>query len=304
MKSVNYLLLVLAAVFVVAMVGTEAQACSAYIGDYVWFDANGNGLQDEDASAGINGVMVTAYRDFDCNGVVDVDDVVFDYDFTDYGPDGEPGYYFIPAFGSEAISICYVVQIDAKYSPQDICLNTDEQIAFPLYCEDKWDVDFGYTDECGGDDDTGDDDTADDDDDDTGRDCTLTPGYWKTHSSYGPAPFDATWEELPDGADTEFFFSGDSYYDVLWTAPRGNAYYILAHAYIASELNQYQGASIPADVADAFGDATAFLLSYTPAQIKNVNRSVRQAIVEVARILDEYNNGEIGPGHCTDAGDE
>ena len=302
MKSMNYLLLVLAAVFVVAMVGTDAQACSAYIGDYVWFDANGNGLQDEDASAGINGVMVVAYRDFDCNGVVDTDDVVFDYDFTDYGPDGNPGYYYIPAFGSESISICYVVQIDAKYSPQDLCLTTTEQIAFPLYCEDKWDVDFGYSDVCGGDDD--DDDDTGDDDDDTGRDCTLTPGYWKTHSSYGPAPYDATWAELPDGADTEFFLSGDSYYDVLWTAPRGNAYYILAHAYIASELNLLQGASAPDEVIDAYGEAAAFLLSYTPAQIKNVNRSVRQAIVEVARILDEYNNGEIGPGHCADAADE
>jgi len=31
-------------------------------------------------------------------------------------------------------------------------------------------------------------------------DCTLTYGYWKTHSKYGPAtPPDATWNQLPTG---------------------------------------------------------------------------------------------------------
>ena len=28
--------------------------------------------------------------------------------------------------------------------------------------------------------------------------CTLTQGYWKTHSSYGPAPYDVTWAILGD----------------------------------------------------------------------------------------------------------
>ena len=65
--------------------------------------------------------------------------------------------------------------------------------------------------------------------------CSLTPGYWKTHSEYGPAPYDDTWAMLPNGADTIFYLSGQSYYDVLWTPPQGgNAYYILAHAYIAA----------------------------------------------------------------------
>ena len=61
--------------------------------------------------------------------------------------------------------------------------------------------------------------------------CTLTPGYWKTHSAEGPAPFDDTWDLLgPAAEDTTFFLSGQSYYQALWTAPNGNAYYILAHA--------------------------------------------------------------------------
>jgi len=78
-----------------------------------------------------------------------------------------------------------------------------------------------------------------------GDGCTLTPGYWKTHSAYGPAPYDPTWALI--GEDTPFFLSGISYYEALWTEPKGgNAYYILAPAYIAARLNVLNGASIPA----------------------------------------------------------
>ena len=74
-----------------------------------------------------------------------------------------------------------------------------------------------------------------------GEGCTLTPGYWKTHSKYGPAPYDATWAEI--GEDTPFFASGKTWYDALWTEPKGGeAYYILAHAYIAAALNFKNGA--------------------------------------------------------------
>jgi hypothetical protein len=132
--------------------------------------------------------------------------------------------------------------------------------------------------------------------------CTLTPGYWKTHSEKGPAPYDDTWAELASGADTPFFTSGQSYHDVLWTAPKGNAYYILAHAWIAAELNQLNGASIPADVLASFDAATGLLASYTPAQVAAFkgNNAVRKQLIELAGTLDAYNNGLTGPGHCSD----
>ena len=84
--------------------------------------------------------------------------------------------------------------------------------------------------------------------------CTLTQGYWKTHSTYGPASKpDATWNLLPGGAgpDTVFFLSGASWYQVFWTAPAGNQYYNLAHQYMAARLNVLDGASVPASVAAA-----------------------------------------------------
>jgi hypothetical protein len=131
--------------------------------------------------------------------------------------------------------------------------------------------------------------------------CTLTQGYWKTHSEYGPAPYDATWAELADGADTEFFSSGMTYYEVLWTAPAGNPYYILAHQYIAAELNILAEASDEA-VSSEMAAAKALLETYTPAQVMAMsnNSAVKKSFTSLAGTLDKYNNGEIGPGHCDD----
>lgn len=130
--------------------------------------------------------------------------------------------------------------------------------------------------------------------------CTLTPGYWKTHSSFGPAPYDSTWESLPGGAgaETPFFLSGATYYRVLWTPTAGNAYYTLARAYIAAQLNQLNGANAGA-VSTAFAQATTILRSYGPSDPAFGKRSVvRTQTLALATTLDNYNNGLIGPGHC------
>ncbi|GAP12518.1 hypothetical protein LARV_00254 [Longilinea arvoryzae] len=121
--------------------------------------------------------------------------------------------------------------------------------------------------------------------------CSLTPGYWKTHSSYGPAPYDGTWAQV--GENTPFYLSGKSWYDVLWTTPQGgNAYYILAHAYIAAHLNQLNGADVSA-VASQLAWAEGFFTT-------TLSKSTRTYVLSVASILDNYNNGLIGPGHCSE----
>jgi len=125
--------------------------------------------------------------------------------------------------------------------------------------------------------------------------CTLTPGYWKTHSELGPAPYDDTWQAL-GGASQPFFNSGMSYHDVLWTPPKGNAYYILAHAYAAAELNSLAGADLTAVLA-AFNQATTLLQAYTP-DVVPLDKQLKADFVSVAGILDDYNNGITGPGHC------
>lgn len=125
--------------------------------------------------------------------------------------------------------------------------------------------------------------------------CTYTQGYWKTHSRYGPAPYDATWAAI--GEDTLFFGSGQTWYRVFWTPPKGgNAYYILAHQYMAARLNVEAGASAPAQVASAIAEATAWFTGRSSAAPKG---PARDTAIALAGILGAYNEGATGPGHCS-----
>lgn len=134
--------------------------------------------------------------------------------------------------------------------------------------------------------------------------CSLTPGYWKTHSEKGPAPYDDTWATL-GGADTPFYYSEQSWYEVLWTSPKGgNPYYILAHAYIAAVLNELNGADtgvIQADLdaAEAYFDDPVMTPEYA-GNLKGRNRAIREDMIAIAYRLDDYNNGRTGPGHCSE----
>lgn len=128
--------------------------------------------------------------------------------------------------------------------------------------------------------------------------CTRTQGYWGTRSKYGPAPYDATWALVtPDGEDSPFFSSGQTWYQVLQTPPAGgNAYYILAHQYIAVVLNQLSGADTSA-VSTELALAAQLLADYTPSS--SITGALRDSFINTAGALDDYNNGVIGPGHCS-----
>ncbi|MCR4369007.1 MAG: hypothetical protein NUV67_03830 [archaeon] len=130
--------------------------------------------------------------------------------------------------------------------------------------------------------------------------CTLTQGYWKTHSEYGPAPSDDTWALLPSGADTVFYLSDMTYHEVMNTPVKGNVYYQLAHQYIAAVLNGLDGAPYPAEVSDAISDATALFNTYSPTDTAawKGKQGERQLFNSLASTLASYNEGDIGPGHC------
>jgi len=130
--------------------------------------------------------------------------------------------------------------------------------------------------------------------------CTLTQGYWKTHSVFGPAkPSDPTWDLLPDGANTAFFSSGKTWYEVFWTSPKGgNAYYILAHQYMATKLNIIAGAALTTEVDAAIAWSETFFGTYGPSS--QLPKAVRQQAIATAGILGSYNEGLIGPGHCSE----
>lgn len=150
--------------------------------------------------------------------------------------------------------------------------------------------------------------------------CTLTQGYWKNHSDCktngngkGKGPErDNTWDlikyykndESKNLAEFTPFFKAeeDTYCDVFDTNPgKGGKYYILAHQYIAAELNLLAGAN-PSAIEPVFIEATKFLKTYAPQQVKG-NKSLEAKCVYLGGILDDFNNGRIGPGHCDDDDD-
>lgn len=129
--------------------------------------------------------------------------------------------------------------------------------------------------------------------------CTLTQGYWKTH--YEGRKYDPTWALVGD-PNAAFFDTGDSWIEVFKTAPKkGNAFYILAHQYMAAVLNGYAGASAPTAFHDALTDAYALLDYWDVAGPNLIPKTSpdRATAIALAGILDDYNSGDIGPGHCS-----
>ena len=116
--------------------------------------------------------------------------------------------------------------------------------------------------------------------------CTYTIGYWKNH------PYDWPVDELS-------IYTGHEAMILLWTPPKkGNAYIILAHQYIAAELNVLNGASVPDEVLHAGRDAQEMLEQYKDEGTISKKSPDRGLAIDLARVLDDYNNGILGLGHC------
>jgi hypothetical protein len=140
--------------------------------------------------------------------------------------------------------------------------------------------------------------------------CTLTQGYWKTHSKYGPAPYDDAWEVFEEGPldDPEdgiyqraipcYDVLGLTWYEQFWASPRGNAWLQLSHQYAAAWLNYYNGADIDTIHDELDVEARALLNGFCPGDPGFDAK--RADFVRLAARLEAFNSGLIGPGHCRD----
>jgi hypothetical protein len=123
-----------------------------------------------------------------------------------------------------------------------------------------------------------------------GGGCTRTQGYWKTHIE--GKKFDDTWNSV--GGPGATFLHGVSYISALSTPPKGDGWYILAKQYVAAILNQAAGANT-SSITQTLADALALLTANAPGTLTDAENA--QAVA-LAGTLDDYNNGDIGPGHC------
>ena len=154
--------------------------------------------------------------------------------------------------------------------------------------------------------------------------CTYSQSYWKTHSDkYGPAskPDDGWYTTfgpyppgtdgpdgpIADGPDALLFDSGFTWYEVFKSpAKAGNAWYILAHQWMAAYLNYYNGAgsSCGVDVVQWLSDSAVLLDAYDDEGSGNPlipkDSTDRHIAIEMADWLEKYNNGYWGPGYCAE----
>ena len=89
-----------------------------------------------------------------------------------------------------------------------------------------------------------------------------------------------------------------TWYSILQVMPTGDHWYVLAHQWIAAELNVANGASAPASVQAAMAQA-ATLLGDNCTSLPSGQTPLAAFLVD---LLDQYNNGIIGPGHCGNGG--
>jgi len=125
--------------------------------------------------------------------------------------------------------------------------------------------------------------------------CTLTQGYWKNHGPVGCVSGNNTNEWKV----TSLYLGANSYTDlqlcaILNTPAQGNGLLSLAHQLIAAKLNIANGAN---------GLAVATSIEAADSKIDKliVNGGgylAPDATSDLTAVLDAYNNGATGPGHC------
>lgn len=150
--------------------------------------------------------------------------------------------------------------------------------------------------------------------------CTLTRGYWQSHSANGKGKKNnLPWGDLNDGQcphhESSILYGTMEWYDALATPPTGgNACLIAGAQYVAAKLNiDCNGACVPdVFVADALACVkdkldSAYCPGLTPGNgpLTDAEKVARATLLSCSRTLDAYNNGYLlGPGHCDDVEDD
>jgi len=141
--------------------------------------------------------------------------------------------------------------------------------------------------------------------------CTLTIGFWKNHAGFGPQD-DVLSQYLhitlgDDGGDKSLVVTSAAIaVDVLKQKTYGRPNNGITKMYaqlLAAKLNYAAGAS-DIDVADYVSDADAFLADHDHDDWNSLSNDEKDMVRMWHGAFDDYNNGDIGPGHCDDRDDD
>jgi hypothetical protein len=255
------------------------------IGDYVWFDENGNGCQDE-GELGVEDVEVNLWMGCPPVEIIATTLTGTDGDYAFCGL--EPGDYTVQFtapdgyFFCEPFSSACGTDLDSNAGSDGI---TD---CVTIVDADDWTIDAAL---CMPPQDG----------------CTLTIGFWKTHAGFGPQA-DVVTQYLPiwlgedTGAKSLQVTSAAIAVDVLKMKTYGtndNGITKLYAQLLAAKLNIASGAG-DGSVADFVDDADAFLADHDYMDWAGLSAEDKDMVMMWQGTFDDYNNGDIGPGHCGD----
>lgn len=127
--------------------------------------------------------------------------------------------------------------------------------------------------------------------------CTLPASYWLAYSDASAEAYLETWDLLGPLDANEIFLHGKTYADVLVLGEYGSAWYRLGSAYIAAHLNQLSGARMTGNLRVSMTEAYSRLSAHNP-DTATLTDDELLLFVQLAQVLNDYNNGVTGPGAC------
>lgn len=138
-----------------------------------------------------------------------------------------------------------------------------------------------------------------------GGGCTLTIGFWKTHAGFtGRNPDRVTpllpqWLGTAGGAKSVQVTTASQAVTILsmGLGEPSNGITKLYAQLLGAKLNIANGADGSA-VASTIAAADAFLAMYNQTAWTSLSKAQKQTVLGWMTMLDNYNNGYIGPGHC------
>jgi hypothetical protein len=246
------------------------------IGDRVWYDANGDGCQD-DGEMGAAGVEVNLWMG--CPPVEVIATTTTDADGLYEFCGLEPGDYTVQFVAPEGYEFCQPSssvcgpELDSNAGPDGISdcvtiVDADDRTIDAGLCMIPQDG------------------------------CTHTIGYWRNHLEV-VEPLLPIWLGDADGEASIAVTDTDIAYEILtraWDSSRNMIIKLYAQL-LATKLSIADGAD-PTAVLDAIAEADAWLAMYDWTDWDDIPRPERGMIGDWKDIFDMYNNGEIGPGHC------
>jgi hypothetical protein len=261
------------------------------IGDYVWYDANRDGCQDPDEMPA-EGVEVNLYADCPAGDFLftTLTDEFGYYDFCEL----MPGDYTVEFVAPDGFYFCDPFSDDCD-DENDSNAGADGMTdCITIVDADNWTIDAAL---CVP----------------VEEGCTLTIGFWKNHAGLGNGNQDDVLSQylpidLGDAGGSKTLAVTDRYIavDVLEQKTYGRPNNGITKLYaqmLAAKLNFAAGAS-DGDVADYIADADAFLADHDHDDWGSLTDEEADNVMMWHGAFDDYNNGDIGPGHCDDRDDD